>query len=61
MYLYRGSIQLHAQERFMNNFAKSNSDLNKSGVPSSMRNMPKIPYYVITYMKTHNIQHIECT
>ena len=25
---------------FMNNFAISNSDLNKSGVPSSMRNMP---------------------
>ena len=25
---------------FLNNFPKSNSDLNKSGVPSSMRNMP---------------------
>ena len=25
---------------FMNNLSKSNSDLNKSGVPSSMTNMP---------------------
>ena len=39
MYFYSASIQLPAQERFLNNFAKSKSDLNKSGVPSSMRNM----------------------
>ena len=55
MYLHSAIEQVTG---YMDNFAKSNSDVIEYGVPSSMRACHEYINYVMPFMQMHNLQYI---